>query len=714
MYLLRRLRNFIVAAGISLIVIGTSFGIPQDFTFWQISDIHSPSLGSASTIAELSKLRPVYLAPYKTMSQPPSFILATGDLTEFGYRGWGAYTSYFSQCRIPVYHQLGNHDNTQGALQQTIRELYGSPYYSFDTFGCHFVGLCSATLQEPLPSFGVETFNWLKMDLALVGQKTPVFVYFHHPLDSNEYASSLERYTLMDILRPYNVVLILVGHGHNAVAYDFDGISGVQGGSTFGAKAGYNVINISKNKLQVAYTLANETVASIKLLEKEIPPTAQYPIITVLNPTTGQVISNGSLTLRATIRNAKEPVKSAFYQIDDGAKMPLPYLDFYYGVTTTVTELMNGAHFVKVSFVLSSATVYRTARFYVENESKPFGFAQGKAKWRYQLGGSSKSVPAVADGNVYIGANDGKLYAFNAKNGARLWTYTTNGEILSSPLVYGNMIYFGSGDGKVYAVTKSGKLQWSYPVGAPVYSSPVIENNIIYIGSNSGKFVALDAGTGTMKWENTEPQYVIEHKPVVLNGVVYFGAWDSFVYALDGQTGKLRWRTQAAGSASRTAAKEYYSAADCPPVVSRNTTLVYFADRDFRISAIDIQSGVISWSTTNCVGVGISRAQEALYLRKYSGDAQLEKVKLDGTTLWTSPVQLNRPPRRFPTAPIEKDGVVYVCSCEGLLYAVDAKDGRILWQYQVTPGLYIMNSVTAADGIVYVSAMDGTITAITK
>ena len=548
--------------------------------------------------------------------------------------------------------------------------------------------------------------NWLKQDLDKVGQKTPVFIFFHHPLDSNEYATPIDRYTLLDALRPYNVVLLLVGHGHNAVAYDFDGISGVQGGSTFGGKAGYNVINISKNKLQVAYTLATETVANIKLLEKEIPASATYPIITIHNPTTAQVVNSGTLTLRATIAKVKD-IKSAFYQIDDGAKMPLPYRDFCYDASTAVTGLMNGAHFVKVSFILSNSTVFRTARFYVENPDQP------KAKWRYQLGGSSKSTPTVVDGMVYVGANDGKLYAFSA-GGSLFWTFPTNGEIMSSPLVYNNLVYFGSGDGKVYAVSRDGKLKWSYQVGSPVYSSPVIENGFIYIGSDSGKFVALDALTGTLKWQNDEPGYAIEHKPVVLNGMVYFGAWDSFVYALDGQTGKTLWHAQAAGSASKTAAKEYYSAADCPPVISRNTSLVFFADRDFRVSAIDILSGSISWSTTNCVGIGISRAQDALYLRKFSGDDQLEKVKLDGTSLWTSPVKLNRSPMRFPTAPIEKDGLVYVCACDGMLYTVDAKDGKILWQYQVTAGSYIMNSVAVADGVVYVSAMDGTITVIAK
>ncbi|MFB3896147.1 MAG: PQQ-binding-like beta-propeller repeat protein [bacterium] len=699
---------------IAVIAIGTAYGIPQDFTFVQISDIHSPLPKSQETIAEIAKLKPIYLAPYKTMSLPPSFIIATGDITEFGMKGWSAYNSYIAQCKIPVYSELGNHDNTWSALQQELRKLYGSPYYSFDTFGCHFIGLVSPTIQEPLPTFDVAMLNWLKLDLAMVGQKTPVFIYFHHPLDTNEYASPLERYTLMDILRPYNVVLIMTGHGHSAVAYDFDGISGVQGGSTFGNRAGYNVINISKNKLQVAYTLATETIANIKLIEKEIPAAAQYPIITVLNPTTGHVITNGVLTIRATIRNTKDQVKTAFYQVDDGAKQLLPYLDFYFGVSTTVTDLANGAHYIKVSFALSSATVYHTARFYVENEPQPDRIPQGKTKWRVQLGGSSKSVPTIAEDKVYVGANDGKLYAVHTKTGTILWTVTTNGEIVSSPLVYGGLIYFGSGDGKVYAVTNTGKVQWIYDAGVPVYSSPVIENGIIYIGTESGRFLALEASSGKLKWEFTEPNYAVEQKPVVLNGVVYFGAWDSYVYAVDAETGKIRWRNQAAGAASKTAAKDYYSAADCPPVISRNTSLVYFADRDFRLSAIDIQSGAVSWSTTNCTGVGISRNQDALYLRKYAGDAQLEKLKLDGTNIWSAPVKLNQSPMRFPTAPIEKDGIVYVCSCLGTLYAIDAKDGRILWQYRVTPELYVMNSVNAADGIVYVSAMDGTLTAISK
>ncbi len=54
------------------------------------------------------------------------------------------------------------------------------------------------------------------------------------------------------------------------------------------------------------------------------------------------------------------------------------------------------------------------------------------------------SSPAVADGKVFIGADDGKLYCFNATNGQVIWTYLTGESIRSSPIVaYGN-VYVGS------------------------------------------------------------------------------------------------------------------------------------------------------------------------------------------------------------------------------------------------------------------------------
>jgi outer membrane protein assembly factor BamB len=53
---------------------------------------------------------------------------------------------------------------------------------------------------------------------------------------------------------------------------------------------------------------------------------------------------------------------------------------------------------------------------------------------------------------VYVGSNDYSVYALNAKTGAKLWSYRTGSYVgFSSPAVANGMVYVGSLDGKVYA-----------------------------------------------------------------------------------------------------------------------------------------------------------------------------------------------------------------------------------------------------------------------
>ena len=54
------------------------------------------------------------------------------------------------------------------------------------------------------------------------------------------------------------------------------------------------------------------------------------------------------------------------------------------------------------------------------------------------------SSPAVANGVVYVGSFDAKVYALNATTGATLWTATTGGDVISSPAVANGVVYVGS------------------------------------------------------------------------------------------------------------------------------------------------------------------------------------------------------------------------------------------------------------------------------
>src|SRR5205807_2476278 len=72
--------------------------------------------------------------------------------------------------------------------------------------------------------------------------------------------------------------------------------------------------------------------------------------------------------------------------------------------------------------------------------------------WSHTTRGPIFPSPAVANGVVYVGSGDDKLYALDAVTGTVKWSYTTGSEIgTSSPTVVNGVVYIGSYDHKLYA-----------------------------------------------------------------------------------------------------------------------------------------------------------------------------------------------------------------------------------------------------------------------
>src|SRR5581483_1564409 len=73
-------------------------------------------------------------------------------------------------------------------------------------------------------------------------------------------------------------------------------------------------------------------------------------------------------------------------------------------------------------------------------------------KWRFHPGGKFISSPTIADGSVYVGNSDGKLYAVRAADGSLLWSFTTGGAVNSTPAVWNGIVVASSRDGNVYGI----------------------------------------------------------------------------------------------------------------------------------------------------------------------------------------------------------------------------------------------------------------------
>lgn len=75
--------------------------------------------------------------------------------------------------------------------------------------------------------------------------------------------------------------------------------------------------------------------------------------------------------------------------------------------------------------------------------------------WNCLTDSKIDSSPVVADGTVYIGSNDHRMYALDARTGRLIWRRDVDGEVDSRPAVADETVYIGSDDGKVYAVNAS-------------------------------------------------------------------------------------------------------------------------------------------------------------------------------------------------------------------------------------------------------------------
>lgn len=668
----------------------------DDFTFLQLSDEHFPyDPTSAEVIRTALTSGPIRLAPFGLLSDPPSFALSTGDMTEFGEEGWPAYVAAWRNAPFPVYHQTGNHDNTWACLRHRIRQLHGANQYSFDYGGCHFLGLDSASPQDPRPTISRETLLWLDRDLKNVDPATPLFVFMHHPPGPREFAGAFDCERLFQKLTGRNVVLFLVGHGHGARKLHAGPFDGIMGGSTFGKIPGYAIITIRHSKLYAAYRVATDPEANRALLTKDVPSRFVVPHVTIASPAEGVEVAAAECPVKAVLGTESNPPVSAQALVDGEDAVPLRVMGRTAAGRLPASLLTPGSHWLRVEFK-TSAGVFGGATFFRVAGATP------RVVWQTFLDGSSKSTPLIDAGKAYVGADDGMLYCLDAATGNRLWTFPTRGEILTAPCRTAAGICFGSGDGRVYTVDAHGKLVWRTDLGAPVYSSPLTSHGLVFLGTNTGTFCCLSARTGHVLWRTHEPTYAIETKPFLADAKLFFGAWDQYVYAVEANTGRVVWKVKGEASATKPASR-YYSPADCGPVVLAGK--VYIPDRGYLLSVIDESTGQRLTPVASVAGVSLAPDGTGVLLKKTHAVAKLSS---DGRVVWETEV-----PAGYLATTVAGEGKrLYLVSDRGLLSCLDADSGRLVYQIQVTPHLWTMATPAVHDGTVYLSAMDGSVTAL--
>ena len=379
-------------------------------------------------------------------------------------------------------------------------------------------------------------------------------------------------------------------------------------------------------------------------------------------------------------------------------------------------------------YVFSSPAVFGQDVYFGSNDSTFYAVdkSSGKEKWSYKTGGYISSSPAVTEESVYFISSDGYLYALERQSGKLQWRFNEGPEkhfsargvqgmqpkdkvltdpwdmFLSSPVWYENVLYFGSGKGNFYAVDAgSGVEKWHIATGEPIHNSPVIYRDMVIFGGWDRFLHAANLETGREVWKfETGKDTVnynqtgIQSSPAVWNDRIYFGCRDAHVYALDGMTGKLLWKRF-----------NNYSWVINTPLV-RDSVLYYGTSDTHRFIALNAINGDSIYSKNISAGYIFSSpvtTGKLIYFGGFNGTIHAVDAK-SGDEVWEY---------RTDAAIANENGVLTAGGeFDNAFYAKVFKDGYNAESNAVAmKGLYSIGSVLStpvvSDGVLYVGSSDG-------
>jgi outer membrane protein assembly factor BamB len=247
---------------------------------------------------------------------------------------------------------------------------------------------------------------------------------------------------------------------------------------------------------------------------------------------------------------------------------------------------------------------------------------RGKIDRETQINRLNPSNSLCVNANMVYFAED-SLYAYDTLHN-KMWAFKEANEpsFSSSPKYLNDKIYVSAGP-NLYCMNSSGSVSWKYVAIDAINSSVSISNGLVYFGCDDGKVYALDASNGSVKWSYVTGDNVYS-SPAVYGGMCLVGSDDYYIYSIDTTTGLERWKFKTNERIKSS------------PAIHEFTKAVIVGGYDFNLYAVSHVTGELLW--------------------KYPS----------ASIILSSPVVYGN--------------YVYFTSFDRYLYALDARDGRIVWK----------------------------------
>ena len=325
------------------------------------------------------------------------------------------------------------------------------------------------------------------------------------------------------------------------------------------------------------------------------------------------------------------------------------------------------------------------------------------------------SSPAIAGNRLYIGSSHGSIfssggatYCIDIESREVIWRYVSPTPIFSSPAVAGGRVYIGEGyheDSNCHLRcldAKTGEQIWSFQTTSHVESTPFITQGKLYFTAGADGIYCIDALEGQEIWHYKNVH--ADMSPVVHKDKLYFGTGygDYRIYAVDAQTGTEIWSKRMP-----------YPVWGSP---SAHENLVFFglgrgnfSDSDpipaGKVVALDVETGDTVWEHEAKDAVFTAIAVQNGYVTFGSRDGSVYCLRAtDGKRNWQT--GLGAP---VVSSPAVTPDTVYAATKNGYIYALSTDNGEVKWEFNtrtVTRNVELYSSPAVANGFLYIGSSD--------
>ena len=191
----------------------------DDFYFVQLSDTHWGFEGPPNPDAHGTL--PKAIDAVNALSEPPDFVVFTGDLTHLTLDAavrrtrMAQFRDIAAKLKVKDVRFLPGEHDASVDHGEAFQEFFGPTHYTFDHKGMHFIALDN--VSDPKGAIGEAQLAWLAADLAALPKDRPIVVLTHRPLFDlvPEWGwATADAARAVEMLTPFAHVTVFYGHIH--------------------------------------------------------------------------------------------------------------------------------------------------------------------------------------------------------------------------------------------------------------------------------------------------------------------------------------------------------------------------------------------------------------------------------------------------------------------------------------------------------------------